>query len=50
MKKSYLMPQMQIVVLDSEGLVLCASSNNGGSASADNFIKDDLTGDNDFWN
>lgn len=50
MKKTYVIPQVATLVFNSENLILCASSTSGGSASADNFIKDDLTGDNDFWN
>ena len=50
MKKSYVIPKMEIVVFDSENSVLCASSTGSGSASADDFVKDDLTGNADFWN
>ena len=50
MKKNYVIPKMEIVVFDSENSVLCASSTGSGSASADDFVKDDLTGNNDFWN
>lgn len=50
MKKNYVIPKMEIVVFDSENSVLCASGTGSGSAFADDFVKDDLTGNNDFWN
>ena len=52
MKKTYVIPQIVALTFVSENLVLCASSTStsGGSASADDFIKNDLTGNNDFWN
>ncbi len=50
MKKTYVIPQIETLAFNSENLVLCASLTSGGSASADDFIKDDLTGNNDFWN
>ena len=50
MKKNYVIPKMEIVVFDSENSVLCTSGSGGGSASADDFVKDDLTENNDFWN
>lgn len=49
MKKTYVTPHLESTIFDAENMVLCASP-TGGSASADDFIKDDLTGDNDFWN
>ena len=50
MKKTYLKPQVETSVLSAENLVLCASSAGDGSASANDFVKEDLTGDNNFWN
>ena len=50
MKKNYVIPKMEIVVFDSENSVLCTSGSGSGSASADDFVKDDLTENNDFWN
>lgn len=50
MKKTYVIPQLETVVFSSENQVLCSSTTGSGSAYADNFIKNDLTGDSDFWN
>lgn len=49
MSKNYLSPRLDVVVFCSEDLVLCASKEDSAGASANDFFKDDLTGE-DFWN
>lgn len=49
MNKNYLSPRLDVVVFVAEDLVLCTSEDAGSGAAANDFIKDDLTGD-DFWN
>ncbi len=49
MNRIYVSPQLDLMVVEAENLVLCASVTGGVSSLADDFLTNDLTGD-DFWN
>ena len=49
MNRIYVSPQLHLMVVEAENLVLCASVTGGVSSQAADFIKNDLTGE-DFWN
>ena len=49
MNGTYVSPQLHLLVVEAENLVLCASVTEGVSSQAADFIKNDLTGE-DFWN